>query len=91
MAFGRVLFAAIFSLLAIIPIGLLYRIYTQEIKFEQRRQDHGPFPNNENRNLLHFVQISDIHVSQFHEPERLAQFQIFRYSKILFYLALYQI
>ena len=79
MAFGRVLFAAIFSLLAIIPIGLLYRIYTQEIKFEEKIPDQGPFPNNEYRNLLHFVQISDIHVSQFHEPERIAEFQTFWY------------
>lgn len=77
MAFGRVLFAAIFSLLAIVPIGLLYRIYTQEIKFEERSPDLGPFPNDENRNLLHFVQISDIHVSQFHEPERIAEFKTF--------------
>lgn len=79
MAFGRVLFAAIFSLLAIIPIGLLYRIYTQEIEFEERLPDDGPFPNDENRNLLHFVQISDIHVSKFHEPERIAEFQTFWY------------
>ena len=79
MAFGRVLFAAIFSLLAIIPIGLLYRIYTQEIKFEEKSPDLGPFPNDENRNLLHFVQISDIHVSQFHEPERIAEFKTFWY------------
>ena len=79
MAFGRVLFAAVFSLLAIIPICLLYRIYTQEITFENpSKEDSGPFPNDENRNLLHFVQISDIHVSKFHEPERIAEFKIFR-------------
>ncbi|CAG5112820.1 Oidioi.mRNA.OKI2018_I69.chr2.g6993.t2.cds [Oikopleura dioica] len=78
MAFGRVLFAAIFSLLAIIPIGLLYRIYTQEITFENSSvEDSRPFPNDENKNLLHFVQISDIHVSKFHDPERIAEFKIF--------------
>lgn len=82
MALGRVVFATIFSLLAVIPIGLLYKIHFEEIHFEKRIETLPPYPNDENRNLLHFVQISDIHISKFYDPSRINNFKEFSLKTI---------
>jgi hypothetical protein len=72
----------IFLLIFIGSIGLgaflfLASIFEQEVEFKNFRNSDGEAPNGDNRNLIHFLQVSDIHVSKFHQPQRIIDFEKF--------------
>ena len=49
----------------------------KEVTFTTLKNSTSPSPGEKDENLLYVVQVSDIHVSQFHEPQRIADFAAF--------------
>ena len=67
----------VLGLCAAFSFLLLWSIFQQEVKFTNLRPAHDPFPTDTPENLFHVVQISDVHISKFHEPKRLSDFKKF--------------
>lgn len=67
----------VLGLCAAFSLLLLWSIFQQEVKFTNLRPAHDPFPADTPENLFHVVQISDVHISKFHEPKRLSDFKKF--------------
>ena len=68
---------SVFGICGLASFIFLASIFEQEVIFENPKELGGETPNGEYRNLLHVLQISDVHVSKFHEPQRITDFKKF--------------
>lgn len=70
----KICILTVFGICGVASFLLLASVFQQEVIFKNPRKDGGESPNDEYRNLLYVLQVSDIHVSRHFEPSRIADF-----------------
>jgi len=71
----KCLVLGVFGTLGLISIGIIISHFAITAHFGQNRSAGAPYPSNGTDNLFHLAQVSDIHISAHHEPQRTADFE----------------
>ena len=70
----KLLVLGVFGTLGLVSIGIIISHFTIKANFGAAKIGGAPYPADQDENLVHFAQISDIHISVHHEPSRTTEF-----------------
>ena len=73
----KCLVLGVFGVLGLVSIAIIISHFTIIANFaDPPRRGGAPYPRDTNENLMHFAQVSDIHISTHHEPARSTEFTL---------------
>jgi len=73
----KCLVLGVFGILGLVSIAIIISHFTIIANFnDSQRVGGAPYPSDKNENLMHFAQVSDIHISTHHEPSRSSEFTL---------------